>query len=314
MSNPHFDMSVWGGRVDAWEGARARYWHEMIQPVSRAKAPGVALIDFACDEEVRRNMGRIGARRGPHELRKILANLAAHSERSLYESGDEDCAHGNLERAQVALGARVTALLDAGHFPIGLGGGHEIAFGTFTGLAGHLKKESTKPPRIGIVNLDAHFDLRLATQANSGTSFLSIAESCRANGWPFHYCCLGVAEPSNHAALFDRARELGVVWRTDDQLCGAALTESIQILHSFMNGVDCVYLSTCLDVLPASVAPGVSAPAARGVPLEVIEALVDVVKASGKLVVADIAELNPDFDQDNRTAKIAARLVYKLAR
>jgi len=305
---------VWRGRVDAEEGARALLWHQWIRPVAEAKAPGVTLIGFACDEGVRRTLGRIGARRGPHALRKMLANLAVHLERPLYEAGDEDCAHGNLERAQVALGARVTALLDAGHFPIGLGGGHEIAFGTFTGLAGHLKKESTKPPRIGIVNLDAHFDLRLATQANSGTSFLGIAESSRANGWPFHYCCLGVAEPSNHAALFDRARELGVVWRRDDQLCGAAFTESVQVLHDFMARVDCVYLSVCLDVLPASVAPGVSAPAARGVALEVIEALLDVVKASGKLIVADIAELNPDFDQDNRTAKAASRLVYKLAR
>jgi formiminoglutamase len=78
--------------------------------------------------------------------------------------------------------------------------------------------------------------------------------------------------------------------------------------------VDCAYLSICLDVLPASVTPGVSAPAARGVSLETIELLVETVKATGKLVVADIAELNPDFDQDNRTAKVAARLVYQIVR
>ena len=314
MSNPTFDMSVWGGRVDAWEGTRARYWHEVIQPISKAQAPGVALIGFACDEGVRRNLGRIGARRGPHELRKILANLAVHSERPLYETGDEDCAHGNLERAQIAFGARIAALLDAGHLPIGLGGGHEIAFGTFTGLVGHLAKKSANPPRIGIVTLDAHFDLRKATQANSGNSFLLMAESCSKQGWPFGYCCLGIAEPSNTAALFDRARELGVMWRTDSQLCDLKLAESVTMLQNFLAGVDQAYLSICLDVLPAAVAPGVSAPAARGVGLETIELLAESVKASGKLLVADIAELNPDFDQDNRTAKIAARLVYQLSR
>jgi len=314
MSNPAFDMTVWSGRTDATEGPRALRWHQIIQPAANARAPGVALIGFACDEGVRRNQGRIGARRGPNALRKMLANLAVHSERPLYEAGDEDCAHGNLERSQTAFGARVTALLDKGHFPIGLGGGHEIACGTFSGLAEHLKKKSVNSPRIGIVNLDAHFDLRKATQANSGTSFLSMAESFRQLGWPFQYCCLGIAESSNTAVLFDRARELGVTWRTDSQLGHSQLAESVSALQSFLAGVDHAYLSICLDVLPASVAPGVSAPAARGVSLETIELLVETVKASGKLMVADIAELNPDFDQDNRTAKVAARLVYQIAR
>ena len=223
MSNPVFDMSVWSGRVDSAEGPRALRWHQVVQPVAHAKASGIALIGFACDEGVRRNQGRIGARRGPHAIRKVLAGLAAHSPRPLYEAGDEDCTHGDLERSQAAFGARVATLLSAGHLPIGLGGGHEIAFGTFTGLADHLKPKSQTAPRIGIVNLDAHFDLRQATQPNSGTSFLRMAESGRQLGWPFQYCCLGIAEPSNTVALFDRAQELGVTWRTDSQLSGEKL-------------------------------------------------------------------------------------------
>ena len=85
------------------------------------------------------------------------------------------------------------------------------------------------------------------------------------------------------------------------------------MLQNFLAGVDCAYLSICLDVLPASVAPGVSAPAACGVALDVIETLIREVKQSGKLAVADVAELNPDFDQDNRTARVAARLVHHIA-
>jgi formiminoglutamase len=308
------DMSVWTGRTDPEEGPRAMRWHQVIRPVGTAGPPGVALIGFACDEGVRRNQGRIGARKGPRALRARLANLAAHLTRPLYDAGDEECPPGTLERAQAAFGERVAGLLDRGHFPIGLGGGHEIAFGTFSGLAAHVKKKSDGAAQIGIVNLDAHFDLRQAAQSNSGTSFLRCAEFSRANGWPFHYCCLGVAESSNTAALFDRAGELGVVWRADDDMSAADLPETKEMLHRFISSVDCVYLSVCLDVLPASVAPGVSAPAARGVALEVIEILVDEVRNSGRLAVADIAELNPDFDTDERTAKVAARLVYRLAR
>jgi formiminoglutamase len=76
--------------------------------------------------------------------------------------------------------------------------------------------------------------------------------------------------------------------------------------------VDAVYLTIDLDVLPASVAPGVSAPAAYGVPLPVISQVCRQVGASGKLLHLDVAELNPEFDIDGRTAKVAARLINTL--
>jgi formiminoglutamase len=311
--NRAVNMSVWTGRVDADEGPRALRWHQAVKSIEVAKNSGIALLGFACDEGVRRNQGRVGARKGPHAIRQMLAGMALHQARPIYDAGDVECAGDKLEQAHTDYGARVSALLSQGHFPVGLGGGHEIAYGTFIGLANFLKEKSSAPC-IGIVNLDAHFDLRTAPQPNSGTSFLRMAEFCRSNGMPFHYCGLGIAEPGNTAALFDRARELGTVWRTDDQTTAAHLPETISVLRAFAEKVDFLYLTICLDVLPASVAPGVSAPAARGVPLDVIETLVSEVKQTGKLAAADIAELNPDFDQDNRTAKVAARLIYQITR
>jgi formiminoglutamase len=307
-------MSIWTGRVDAEEGSRSLRWHQVMKLIEAANEPGIALLGFACDEGVRRNQGRVGASGGPRALRQSLANLAVHQSRPLYEVGDVTCDDGNLEAAHERFRDHVAALLDAGHFPVGLGGGHEMAYGTFTGLADHLSKPGQLQPRIGIVNIDAHFDLRQAAQPNSGTSFLRIADFCRERAMPFDYCCLGIAEPSNTAALFDRASQLGVTCRTDEQLCASQLAHTLEILKAFTARVDYVYLTICLDVLPACVAPGVSAPAARGVPLEIVEALVDEVKRTGKLAVADVAELNPNFDVDSRTAKVAARLVYRITR
>lgn len=70
-----------------------------------------------------------------------------------------------------------------------------------------------------------------------------------------------------------------------------------------------VHLTIDLDVLPASVAPGVSAPAGLGVEARVVLGAVRRVAASGKLGVLEVAELNPLFDVDGRTARTAARLV-----
>jgi formiminoglutamase len=311
--NPPVNMSVWTGRVDSDEGPRALRWHQAVKPIGAASKPGIALLGFASDEGVRRNQGRIGASKGTQAIRQMLAGFALHQTRPIYDAGDMECGGEKLEQSHADYAARVSALLRESHFPVGLGGGHEIAYGTFIGLSRFLKTQSSAP-RIGIVNLDAHFDLRTAAQVNSGTSFLRMAEFCRANEMPFRYCCLGIAEPSNTAALFDRARELGTVWRTDNELDAAQLPETIRVLRAFAAEADFLYLTVCLDVLSASVAPGVSAPAARGVSLDVIETLISEVKQAGKLAAADVAELNPDFDPDQRTAKVAARLIYQITR
>ncbi|RJG06975.1 formimidoylglutamase [Noviherbaspirillum cavernae] len=311
------DMSRWQGRIDNAEGELGRRWHQIVRPLAATtEGKGIALIGFACDAGVARNHGRIGAKNGPAAIRTVLGNMPVHRCTSIHDAGDIVCVaeekNDGLESAQNSLSAEIDQLLDRGLLPIALGGGHEIAFGSFGGLARHLAKKE-KAPRIGVINLDAHFDLRMAEQASSGTPFRQIAEDCQARGWPFQYCCLGVSNFANTEALFERARKLGVTWRLDDEMGVAQLDPTLATLANFIAQVDYLYFTICLDVLPAAVAPGVSAPAPRGVPMEVIEPIVDMVAASGKLRVADIAELNPHHDIDQRTARVAARFVARLA-
>jgi formiminoglutamase len=310
------DMQYWRGRVDAEEGEAGRRWHQAIKPLSEVTRDGVALIGFGCDAGVARNHGRIGAADGPAALRAALVNLPLHRCTALADAGDVQCTHDDsgdgLEAAQETLAAVVADLLARGLAPIAFGGGHEIAYGSFGGLGRHLAGTEHQP-RIGIVNLDAHFDLRMAAHGSSGTPFRQIAEYCAARGWPFHYCCLGISEFANTEALFARARTLGVRWLLDEEMHALRWSQVQTTLIDFLAGVDHLYLTLCLDVLPAAVAPGVSAPAARGVALDVIEPVIDLLAGSGKLRIADIAELNPRHDIDQRTARVAARLLARIA-
>jgi formiminoglutamase len=82
----------------------------------------------------------------------------------------------------------------------------------------------------------------------------------------------------------------------------------------FAAELDVLYLTIDLDVLPAAVAPGVSAPAAYGVPLPLIAAAVRAAAGSGKLALLDVVELNPHLDVDGRTARSAARLIDEAVR
>lgn len=315
MKNPP-NMELWQGRTDTLEGELGTRWHQVIRPLGdphEAQSNAIALIGFACDAGVARNHGRVGAAGAPNVLRKFLANIPAQAQQRTVDAGDVVCEGDGLEAAQHAFAHEVTQLLQQGFFPIGMGGGHEIAFASFSGWADFLA-ENHSQPKIGIINLDAHFDLRRDAQATSGTPFLQITQACERRGWAFNYCCLGVSEFANTQALFARAEALNVTWRLDTDMRPTQLDAILAQLAQFIAPLDAVYLTIDLDVLPASVVPAVSAPAALGVELSVIETIVDALCASGKLHLVDVAEFNPTYDIDGHSARVAARLIARVAR
>lgn len=313
-----FNTQIWQGRGDAEEGAGPWRWHQVMRPWVPAEGGAVVLLGFNCDEGVRRNLGRIGAAAGPDALRSALANLPLHGVSKLRDAGNvgggaADSQPGaSLEASQAQFAVRVSDIIRGGSLPIGLGGGHEIAWASWCGLHAAVQGPDT-PRRVGIVNFDAHFDLRAGAQATSGTPFRQIADACAQHRYDFNYFCLGVSRYANTRALFERAGALGVHYLLDEQLTPEALPEAREKLANFMRPLDDIYLTICLDALPAHLAPGVSAPAARGIGLDVLEPLLDLVLASGRVRVADIAELNPRLDIDHRTARLGARLVARIA-
>lgn len=322
MTTTPVDLGSWQGRIDAVDGDAGRRWHQVVRPLQGdGGEPGTVLLGFACDAGVSRNHGRPGAAAGPQALRRQLANLAWHgaAEARLFDAGDIACDDGDLERAQARYADRLACLLRAGHRVVGFGGGHEIAWGSYLGLAAGLAGDP-RLNRLGVINFDAHFDLRQPEsdgRGSSGTPFLQIAAARATAGLPFQYLCLGLSEAANTRALFERASALGARYVKDVDM-GAPAAE--QTVREFVAGCDAVYCTFCLDVLPAATAPGVSAPAALGVPLHRAVELLRLALTEcrrgprDKLVMADIAELNPSHDaNDARTARAAARIVYELS-
>lgn len=195
-------MAEWSGRCDGTGPDHAR-WHQVVRGWVEGEplAPGSAvLVGFASDEGVRRNQGRVGAAQGPSALRRALAPLS-DPDRPVRDAGDVVVTGGDLEGGQERLGARVRAILSAGGLPVVLGGGHEVAYGTYRGWAGQ--------PGWGILNLDAHLDLRHADVATSGTPFAQAAAAEEAAGRRLGYAVAGAARCANTRALFDAAERLG---------------------------------------------------------------------------------------------------------
>ncbi len=188
---------------------------------------------------------------------------------------------------------------------IGLGGGHEIPFANYMAL-----RQAKPKAKIGILNFDAHFDLRRDKFRTSGTGFLDALEHSPLDT---SYMVMGLSAPNNTQALFRTAQKNNVQFRLDDHLTPSHALEAAAELTNWLATIETLYLTIDLDGFPSHEAPGVSAPATRGVSYDVVEPLVRLAASSGKLAVADVAELNPSHDIDNRTARLAARLVYMIS-
>ena len=64
-----------------------------------------------------------------------------------------------------------------------------------------------------------------------------------------------------------------------------------------------------MDGFSSAYAPGVSAPSTLGLTPNFVYKVLAFLFQSKKVISCDIAELNPDFDVDDSTAGLAARLV-----
>lgn len=315
------DSTVWSGRIDSTSDRMAFRYHQSVEIVDLAELPkapsdnrSFCLIGFRCDEGVRRNQGRVGAYDAPIAIRKELAKLPANfiDQAQLIDAGDITCSDGDMEKAQEHLADAVRTIITLGHFPLVLGGGHEVVYGHYSGLRKALDMAGARRPPL-LLNFDAHLDLRPCREyGTSGTSFDQIATEHLAHGRPFDYLCLGLQTTGNTRSLYARADELGVDYFNEKDITEANKNLVLERVLSIISHHDDVYLTLDMDVLSAAYAPGVSSPQPFGMEPEMFLYLVKEVLYTSKVRSIDIAEVSPRYDDDNQTAKLAAIVLYSI--
>lgn len=310
------------GRVDG-EAANVARFHQIIkyidlqkEKISLAKNQrGFVFLAFESDEGVRRNQGRTGAAKGHESIAQTMASLPVHFENVALFHGGIVFDDGDFEKARQELAFYVEKILASKCTPIVLGGGHDITYPHHFGI-NNFAQQNYVGKKIGIINFDAHFDLRpIETNigATSGTSIWQIANEARAKNQPFNCLALGIQKYGNTKLLFDLAADFGVEYIFGEQFNYEEKSNIINKIKAFINKVDHVYLTICMDVFAACYAPGVSATSLNGlVPDHIFLSAFDEIIKSPKLIGLDFAELNPKFDIDNRTAKLASSLIFRL--
>ena len=299
-------QNIWQGRLDGEE----LLFHRLFQRVKEEhnydniSTGDFVLHGFAVDEGVRRNKGRQGAKEAPNVIRKNMSNFPVIlPDFRLLDFGNITCEDGNLENTQNNLAKNVSKVLLKGGKSLVLGGGHEVTYAHYLGI-----KTAFPEQKIGIINIDAHFDNRQPEKGvgpSSGTGFWQIAQD-----GPINSLHIGIQRNSNTLKLFDTAHQYGMKYILADELFFENLTSIYQRIDDLMNNVDFVYLTICTDVFNASIAPGVSASAYNGIFADTafMHFYRHILK-NKKLVALDVAEVNPSFDIQDRTARLAACLV-----
>lgn len=307
MYYPITDHSIWSGRTDAQNN---EYLYQIIQYLDLNNMPakslsGYGLIGFECDTGITRNQGNPSAKDGPISFRKALAKCPVHSSFALYDAGNVKCLADELETAQTELSIQINKLLSHHLMPIVIGGGHETAWGHFQGVAKHYHDAD-----IAILNFDAHFDLRPlidGQRGSSGTPFRQMNTLLKSEGKPFNYYCAGIQPFSNTRSLFDYAKENHVNYLLAEKIHANPL--DISFIEQIVQAHQHIYVSICLDVFNAALAPGVSAPQPLGIGATYVINALKLLKNSGKVISLEIVELAPDYDIHAQTAKLAATLL-----
>jgi arginase family enzyme len=263
----------------------------------------VGLLGLAHDLGVKLNNGRPGAKDGPRAFREALCKYGVADPHGfdwpkVFDAGDIIPAEGETEEALHETHRRVTAatkaILDLGLFPIAIGGGHDLTFPFVRGVIEWHREKKNEKIEHGIY-FDAHLDVR--ETVGSGMPFRRLIEDCGIK----HLDLYGINPFANSRAHVQWFLSHG------GHLRAWNATPDPQARAPFFASLD-------LDVLDASVAPGVSAINPNGALLSTIENAVFHPALAPGLRGFDIMELNPRFDIDGRTARVAAHLFLTFLR
>jgi arginase len=271
-----------------------------------------------------------GVDMGPAALRYAgLAARLAELGYLVHDSGDipvpirETVSHEELQHylpsirtacQEVYAAARLA--VEEGQIPLFIGGDHTLAIGSIGGC--------THAAPAGLIWIDAHGDFNtpqttLTNNIHGMTLALLMGEG--------HPKLIDVGRPGPKLLAEDvvmigvrdldpgereRLKGSGITVYTmreiDERGMGAITREALERLEHRER----LHVSLDMDVLDPQVGPGVGTVSPGGITYREAQLLMEVIADSGRCTGLDIVEINPVFDQQNRTALLAVELTASL--
>lgn len=215
----------------------------------------------------------------------------------------------------------VEAELDAGNLPVLMGGDHCLGLGSITAVARWCRRTGKK---LRVIWLDAHADFNTSDVTPSG-NIHGMPVACLCGLGPKELTHLGGSAP---AITPDVVRQIGIrsVDAGEKKLVkeyGLDIYDMRYIdevgmkraMDEALAGIDAdthVHVSFDVDFLDPGIAPGVGTTVPGGPNYREAQLVMEMIADTGRMGSLDIVELNPAFDDHNKTALLAVDLVESL--
>jgi arginase len=217
---------------------------------------------------------------------------------------------------------QVLKTLEAGKFPLVLGGDHSVAAGTVAGVAEFFRQQRrVQEQKIGLIWIDAHADINTPDTSPSGNVHgmplaaimgLGPAELADIYGFkpkvhPENCVLVGIRDVD--AREKENIKETGIEVYTmrdiDERGMRTVIEEALRVAGRNTAGY---HVSLDMDWIDPEDAPGVGTPVRGGASYREAHLAMEIIADHGRMTSFEIVEVNPVIDEHNRTADLAVEL------
>ncbi|MFD4816257.1 agmatinase [Peribacillus butanolivorans] len=247
---------------------------------------------------------RPGSRFGPTRIREVSIGLEEYSpyldreleEVKFYDAGDIPLPFGNPQRSIDMIEKFVDDVLDAGKFPLGMGGEHLVTWPV-------IKAMYKKYPDMAIIHMDAHTDLREDYEGEPLSHASIIRKSAELIG-PKNVYSFGIR--SGLKEEFQWAKENGM------HISKFEVLEPLKEVLPQLAGRP-VYVTIDIDVLDPAHAPGTGTVDCGGITSkELLASIHEIARSEINVVGCDLVEVAPIYDPSEQTANTASKLIREM--
>lgn len=304
--------SLTPGVRDPYEAPTA----DVVRPAHEVDAPLASLLGIPFDVTI---LGRRGAKEGPAGVRKGFLTCLSYepglgidlSTERIADLGDVDVLHTDVEGTWDRVSDVVAEVVGTGTPLAIIGGDHGLAFPVLRGVA-----RGTGGKRIGVIQVDAHFDVRISHhgEPSSGVPFRWILERHAESFSGRNLVEFGIGGWLNTKRYHDFLDEQGARIITLREIrkgdFDALVAEAIE---RAADGTDGIWMSFDIDAIEGATATATNVPAVGGLTPFQAQDLVFAFAQHPKALGIDIMEVSPPLDGNGMTERQAASLVLDFA-
>ncbi len=249
-------------------------------------------MDFTCSF-------RPGTRFGPQKIREVSIGIEEYSiymDKSLedfeyYDSGDLDLPFGNVEKSLDMIGQAAKEIIEDNKFPLFIGGEHLISVPVIKEV---YKKYGDE---LIVIHFDAHADLRegyLGCPNSHASAVRRLVDFMPSKNIYQFGIRSGTKEEFEYAKANTNMYTIEVI-------------EPLKkVLDKFKNKP--VYFTLDIDVVDPAYANGTGTPEPGGISSKELLQALNIIKDLN-IVGFDLVEVSPHYDQSDRTALLAAKVI-----